>query len=729
MFPFVFLCKFAPMKRLGTVLIFLIVVTSLSMRAQDVHSHDHDHSHDHPHVHDKLTGVPPSVSDTSVVGADSLLLQKSIIKKPKDAFSGRLPDIYAWKITPRLGERILVDRDTSYMGFHQKLLVDGQDVAVSYLSNIGSPAQSKIFFNRPETSRFIFLDAFEYWRKNPEDNLFLNTKVPYSNILYQTAGGGESQEQRFMAEISSNFGKKLNVGFNFDYLYARGFYTQMFDKQINYDLYGSYIGDKYKMHVYLSNNNFTNSENGGIQNDLFITNPDSDNPLLDNFDKKPRSIPIYFSETWNKQRGRHIYVTNRYDLGKDTEIHIVNDSTVVKRKKADYISPASVVLTSHYTDQRRRIHSNDGAGLDSVYYDYVSSSTIDLNSSLANVNPNSVYVTSIDDQMAYWSFKNTLALAMNEGFKPWMKFGLTAFVEYDMRKYAVTEISQLQGFRSTESEKSFIIGGVLSKEKGENLFFNLSAEKNLLAEDFKLQGEVTGKVNLFGKNLSAKAKAYIKSLQPTFFEKKFGSKYFYWNNPNLENVHRVYVGGEITLPSFSFSRTKISGGVENVENYIYYAPDRLLQQSSKNIQIVSLRLDQELQAGILHWDNQIVYQATADDEVIPLPDLSIYSNLYITGKVAKVLSLQLGVDAHFYTRYYAPGYEPITMQFYNQREKKIGNFPISTAYLNLNLKNTRFFVMMYNVLQGIGNGESFTTLHYPVNPRMLKMGLTWKFNN
>jgi hypothetical protein len=51
----------------------------------------------------------------------------------------------------------------------------------------------------------------------------------------------------------------------------------------------------------------------------------------------------------------------------------------------------------------------------------------------------------------------------------------------------------------------------------------------------------------------------------------------------------------------------------------------------------------------------------------------------------------------FHTKYFAPGYEPALLQFYNQRELEIGNYPISTFYANMHLKQTRFFLMMYNV--------------------------------
>lgn len=714
------------MKRFFTFILILFVI-SAGLGAQDTDASEKIRlSND-----SVLSSANPaaSINDSTLSNVDSTAIN-SIVKKN---YIGQLVDkdglikskgyldslqIYAWKITPRLGERIFTDRDTLLTGFNQTSLTDGKDVAVGYLANLGSPAQSKIFFSRPESSRFLFLDAMYYWRKNPEDHLFLNTKKPYSNVFYQSGGSGITAEKRLMTQLSSNFGKKLNLGFDFDYVYTRGFYNSLYNKQMNYDLYGSYIGDKYKMHAFVANNNFNNSENGGITNDLYITNPNSDE--LRQFSGNSQDIPVRMHNTFNRMRGRHIYVTNRYDLGNDEYPHRVNDSTVVMRKKENYVPLASVTLTSHYTDQRRRfITSNDT--LENVFKPYYTQYGNKTN------NPDSIkYSQAMNDYMAYYSFKNTLALTLNEGFRSWTKFGLTAFIEYDMRKYSLP--SSIPKLNTRHGEDVLTVGGVLSKEQSEFLKYRLSAEKNLLDTDFKMEGEVTTRLNLWGKSMAVKAKAYIKNLKPSFYEENFSSKYRNWNF-NFEDIRRVYAGGEIILPSLSFMQMKLSGGVENIQNYIYYGADSVTAQKSGSLQVFSLRLDQKLQAGILNWDNQIVYQATSDDAVLPLPAISVYSNLYISAKLAKVLGVRLGVDAHFHTEYYAPGYDPLTMQFFNQRQKKIGNFPIATAYLNLHLKKTRFFVMMYNVAQGLGNSQSFTLLNYPVNPRGLKMGLSWDFTN
>lgn len=649
----------------------------------------------------------------------------------------KLPNIYGWTISPQLGERTIVDRDTTFIDFHQTTLVEGKDVAVGYLGNIGSPAQSKIFFNRPDKSSFTFLEAMDYWYKKPDEQIFLNTKIPYSNIFYQSAGGDEDGEEHFMAEISSNFGKKFNIGANFDYLYARGFYENLYNKQFQYDLNASYIGDRYKMHAFVANNYFNNSENGGIvsrtseQNSYtpwyeYITNPEQAKKTDPDFNGNSLDIPTRLSHTFNRLQGRRIYVTNRYDLGNNTETVWVNDSTKQVRQKENYVPLASVIYTFNYTDQRRKLISNMPEQ--------------DRNTDLFNKYNNGQvvnyprYYEPMNDFMSYYSVKNTLGFAMNEGFRSWTKFGLTVYAEHDTRQYSVpnylTDYSNYPGNNKHRSKDALTIGGVLSKEKGKYLRYKAKAEKNLFDSDFLLQGEIESTINLKNKRIFAKAKAYVRDNSPSMFEEEFTSKYISWKE-NFSSTRKYFIGGELNIP---FMNLKLSGGVENIKNYIYYDDISVARQESGNIQVISLQLDHKLKLGILHWNNQIVYQKTSNEDVLPLPDLSLYSDLYLQVRIAKVLDVQLGVDAHFHTKYYAPGYDPIIMNFYNQPKEKdksfeIGGFPLANAYLNLNLKNTRFFIMYYNFASGMGNSNYFSLYKYAANPSILKMGLAWKFNN
>lgn len=659
-----------------------------------------------------LVWLGVQAQDAHFIFPDSVMGDNAIKKKPKIAEVDSLsldslhaPSIYAWKIDGRTGSRTFVDRDTLLYNFHQSSLMDGKDVWVGYLANVGSPAISSVYFDRREKNQFTFLDPFSYYYKTAEDHYFINTKQPYSNVYYQTGGGKQSKEERFKAEMSINSGKKFNFGFDIDYIYSRGFYSFLSNKQVNYDLYGSYIGERLEAHLFFANNYYVNSENGGIVNDASL----SQTPSIPSMD-----IPVMMESVWNRLRGRQLYGTMKYHLGYN------------KEETTDFVPVASLIYTANYTDQRRRFVTNANSRIVS---DAILSDT-------------TFYSSPANDEAAYWSFKNTFAIAMNEGFRDWVKFGLKVFVEQDFRRYIMPNESNpipndvhvpgLDGagnpFYSRFSQNSTVIGGVLSKEKGQFLKYNLSGDIGVVGYnlgEFNLLADISTAIPIAGKRATVRAKGYIKNVKPKFYENNYSSKYYRWSE-DFSDTRRVFVGGEIDIPH---TGTKLSGGVENVKNLIYYDNRGFISQSNANVQILAVRLEQKLSAGAFHWDNQLVFQTSSKEDVLPLPKFSVYSNIYLLTKVAKVLSVQLGVDAHYHTEYYAPGYNPLTLQFYNQQEVKIGNFPITTVYANLHLKKTRIFAMLYNVTGSMGDSKYFSVPHYPVNPMIFKFGLSWDFTN
>lgn len=619
--------------------------------------------------------------------------------KPKavnlDSLNKVPPAIPAWHIDPRLGERIPIPMDTMLYGFHRESLVEGQGLSIGYLGNWGSPAYSKIFGEQGEPSLFQFLDPYKFYYKTPGNQRFLSTKQPYSNIMYQSGGSRQSKEERFTGEISISFNKKLTIGFDIDYVYSRGFYQYNPDKQINYDFFASYISDKYQMHALIANNNYTHSENGGIVNDADLSGKENSLTFQTNL-----------SETWNYLRGRRLFMTNKYNLGYE------------KEGTEKFVPVASVILTNNYTDQRRRFYSRDIDGLNTFYN---------------NTNPKTLDIP-VDEQMSYYSFKNTLAVSLNEGFRDWVKFGLTVFIENDMRKFRMPKEPFIWASARDTTQNSTFIGGILSKEKGDFLKYNLSADIGVLGYnmgEFKLKADISTAINIKGQKAIVRANGYIKNLVPQLFQTTFTSKFYNWDE-DFDNTKFIFVGGEIYIPH---TQTRLSGGVENITKYIYFEKPKngnkadIKQDGGSGVRVISLRLDQNLHYGILHWDNQVSYQMSDNKSVIPVPTMSLYTNLYIKASLAKVLTMQLGVDAHYHTKYYAKAYDPALGQFVNQNDIEVGNFPFSTAYINFHLKKTRFFVMMYNVAKDFGDSNYFTVPHYPVNPMIFKFGLSWNFTN
>ena len=203
------------------------------------------------------------------------------------------------------------------------------------------------------------------------------------------------------------------------------------------------------------------------------------------------------------------------------------------------------------------------------------------------------------------------------------------------------------------------------------------------------------------------------------------SNYFIWKN-DFSKVRRLRFGGELLVRK---TGTRINVGVENVQNLIYFNSLSLPEQCGSSIQVFSASVQQNLQFRALHWDNRALYQTSSNKSVLALPTFSIYSNLYLQFKIARVLDVQFGIDCDYYTAYYAPSFQPATMSFINQRDIKVGNYPFMNLYANMKLKKARFYVMMSHINQGMTGKNYFAMPHYPMNPRLFQMGVSVDFAN
>lgn len=619
-----------------------------------------------------------------------------------------LAQMTLWRLDARTGNRLPAESDTLLHNYQQTTLPDGQSVAMGFLAPLGSPSISKIFYDRGETETFVFNNAYTHYLRDPEKLLFVNTRIPYSRINYQRAGPKQTREERLEARLTSNFGKKLNVGMDVDLINARGFYASQSVKHSNFSLFGNYISDRIEAHAFMNLGSLANFENGGITDEQFITDPDAIEQSFTSND-----IPVKFTKTWNSLRNNRYFLSGRYNLGYR---EIPGDS--LHKGPGTFVPVASIGFSTQYTQQHRRFLSYDTAYVDvdggrmqyiDQFYD------------------NRYYDGAVDDSIRYTSFKNSVSLSLREGFRDWVKFGLTAFLEYDLRNY--TQRDSVGPGYNQHRESAVTVGGVLNKQQGDNLLFNIRADLGLLGVnlgEFRAMGDVETGFDIAGRRTTLSAEAYIKNLRPKYLQDHYFSKYFRWDR-DFGDIRRVYLGGKLHIP---FTNTTLSAGVENLQNFIYFDQNKNIAQENGNIQVLTARVEQSLRLGIFNWDNQLVYQTSSNESVIPVPSLSLYSNMYLKTKIVNELTLQLGVDVHYHTKYHAPGYEPALLQFYNQQEKEIGNYPIATAYANMHLKQTRFFVMFYNLAsQVIKPQEYFSLPGYPVNPFGLKLGISVNLHN
>jgi hypothetical protein len=620
-----------------------------------------------------------------------------------------------WRITERTGEIVPVVPDTFLTDYFNRTNVEGQGISIAHLGNLGLPSESRLFSERKDRSEFMFLDPFWAYAKQPDNFNFTNTKIPYSNMSYQTSGSRQNKEERLQALLSMNFGKELNVGFDVDYLYARGFYNSQASKHLEWVFFGNYLSDRHQAHLFINPADYTNAENGGLLDDRWITNPEE----LDSRNAQTRDIPTLLSNTWNHTKGTRYYFNYHYNLGfkRDTGIQDEEGEEIKQ-----FVPVSSIIYTLDYTTRKHKFYSQDSAAVNN-FYDYA-----DFLSSLRkNKMPS--------DSTSYHSVRNTLGLSLREGFKEWAKFDLTAFITQDVRSFTLMDTT-LQNTPDTllfnsykASQYATYIGGELAKRTGKILRYNAQGSIGVIGYnigDINLSGNIETRIPFLKDTASITARGYIKNLSPTFYENHYHSQYFWWNE-DFDKVKKVFVGGNIDIPH---TQTNFGLSVENVTNYIYFDKTGYPKQYSGNVQIMAAILQQNIKLGALHWDNQVVYQTSSNQDIIPLPDLSAYSSLFLDFSIAKVLNIQMGVNAHYWTKYYSPTYEPATQQFKLQNEVKVGEYPLINGFLNCFLKQTRFFLEYYNLgTMMISPPSYFSMPHYPINSPGIRMGLSVDFHN
>ena len=672
---------------------------------------------------------------------------------------------YAWNIDERFGNITPVDVDTLPNNFQNFNLTAGPTGQYNFLGNLGSPRLSRLFMDRKPYSNFIFADPFDYFYTPVNEFQFTNTLSPITNLSYHSCGNKQDGEDRLRAYFASNINKISGIGFKLDYLYGRGYYNNQATSLFNGSLYGYYLDDRYNMHAWISVNHMRMGENGGIENDDYITHPEDFTRSYGS-----RDIPTILSENWNRNEDQTYYLTHRYNLGfyKDIELpdslrpvmpadsvllkglrdslltvyqkadtayqHAVmdslrNDFMAKQDNPQDFIPVTSFIHTLRIRNAKHTVYSYDTP--DHYYAD------------LFYGDPNNM-----SDRTRGYSIQNTLGIALREGFNKWAKAGLTAFASHEYRHYTMPDLNGGNKIIRSYSENNISVGGQLSKREGKTLHYDVTGEVTLLGEDvgqFDVEGRADLNFRLFKDTVQLAARAFVKNLNPSFYMRHYHSQFAWWDN-DLNKEFRTRIEGTLSLKR---TRTALTVGVENIKNYAYFATDKIayndeggqfagysnrisVKQYGGSVQVFSARLNQNFKFGILHWDNEVAYQKTSNQDILPLPDLSAYSNLYIVFRIAKVLRVQLGGDVRYFTEYYAPDYAPIIQQFTVQSPEtrmKLGNYPICNAYVNLFLKHCRFYVNVNHVNNGTGNKNAFLVPHYPINPMNIHFGLSWNFFN
>lgn len=720
-----------------------------------------------------------------------------------------------WTVDSKFGDIRKAEPDTLSHMYMNSIFTTGKYGEYNTLGNVGSPRISRIFIDRNEDGQFTFTHPYDFFVKPVDTFHFTNTLSPFTNLNYNTCGNRTNGEDHLTAKFGVNSGKRLGVGFNFDYIYGRGFYQNQSTSHFNYTMYGSYLGDRYQAHVLMSTNHQKVTENGGITNDYYITHPESfDDDFLSN------EIPTVLEQNWNRNDNQHIFFTQRYNVGFNRKVKMTEEEIKARKfaieSKRENDARKKREEQENETDNYERIKNAKLPGIankglneqtysgrpdnakvvgdepqsfNKVSGDRIAVTDKQMSDSLlatqkkeqadtawmkteyvpvtsfihtlkfdnykriyqAYQSPTDFYANdykvgpwggdSIYDKTKYVHLSNTFAISLLEGFNKWAKAGLKAFATSELRHFS---LPALDGTETSYTEHNVSIGGQLSKTAGKTLHYDVTAETWLVGEDAgQLKIDATADVNfpLWGDTVTLMARGFFKRTNPTFYYRHYHARHFWWDNDNLDKILHSRIEGQF---HYSKTKTTLRVAVDEIQNYTYMAmgyniaDDKRtgnaidVRQKGGSLSLITLALGQNFKLGPLNWENMITYQKSTDNDVLPVPDLNIYTNLYLRFKIARVLKCDFGADGRFFTKYYAPDYSPALGQYAVQtgdNRTKVGEYPVVNVYANFHLKQTRFFVMMSHVNAGSGSRDYFFTPHYPLNQRIFRFGVSWNFYN
>ena len=648
--------------------------------------------------------------------------RKDTLKNEKEIPEG----IKVWTIDSRFGDRKAAVPDTLSHMFMNTVFTTGLRGEYNTTGNLGAPRINRIFTDRKNEGQFIFTQPFDFFITPIGQFHFTNTLSPFTNITYNTAGNRLNGEDHLTTKFGVNAGKKLGVGFKFDYLYGRGYYQDQSTAHFNYTMYGSYIGDHYQAHLLLSTNHQKVTENGGITNDNYIIHPESYS------DKYTTSeIPIVLSQNWNRNDNQHIFFTHRYNLGFSRKVPMTADEIKAKKfamaSKKDNESSKQEKETSRNNKKDEPIEgrpdnakimgtepdgqkkTNDRLALDKHTADsllsieskkqadsmWMKKEFVPVTSFIHTIQfdnyrriyqayntPSNYYANnynvqeylsgdSIYDKTRYYSLKNTFALSLLEGFNKWAKAGLKAFITSDLRHFTLPNATGIDSY----NEHNLSIGAQLSKTQGKLLHYDAIAETWLTGSDagqMKLDVNADLNFKLFGDTLTLSANGFLYRLNPTFYYRHFHSRHAWWDNDNLSKIIHSRIQG---ILNYQKTRTTLRVEIDEIKNYTYFASSYntvndnrinhaiVVKQNNGLIHLLTASISQDFTFGPINWENMITYQNSSNKTVLPVPALNIYSNLYLRFKIAHVLRCDFGADVRYFTKYYAPDYVPILGQY------------------------------------------------------------------
>ncbi len=680
----------------------------------------------------------------------------SIIKNtPRILDTYVLPDsmqykrIIAWKHDRYFNNIELQDIDTTYNRYYTEYPFLRDDVNATYLGVIGSPTETYNFFKREEAENAVFYTPYLMYNYTPESLPMYNTKTPYTELAYWGTlfANTEKEESNVRVMTTQNILPELNVRLEYDRFGSNGMLMDEDTDNRTFVAAANYLGKRYFMNAGYIYNKIERSENGGIVDNFWIRDTTVD----------AREIEVRLSDASNRIKKNTVFLDQSYRIpfnflsrsfreAKKAEkaekayrdsLMAAGDSAAI----AEYLA-AQAELEAGKTQEADTVtnddittafigHASEYSVYTKVYQDRISADDTEARDFYNNnffLNPTTSY-----DSLRVMKLDNRIFLRL----QPWSSDGIVSKLDVGigdklLHYYDFNRLNYIRKAKPVSRNSLYLYAGAEGRLK-KYIQWNATGRYTFLGSelnDFFVNANLSVNFYPFRKhrnsplNLNLHFETNLR--EPDYYEQHLHTNHYWWDN-SFGKISTTKAEASLNIPVWNLSAFF---GYALLSNNIYYDNHGSIQQNQVPMSVMTASVMKNFRLWNFHFDHKALFQLSSNEDVLRLPLLALNFRYYFQFNVVKnVMQMQIGANATYETKWYAPAYNPVVGVFHRQDEEQYGNCPYIDVFLNIQWKRACIFVKAVNLGMGWPNksADYFSAHHYIRPQQAFKVGIFWPF--
>ncbi|WP_108805270.1 putative porin [Aquimarina sp. Aq107] len=640
-------------------------------------------------------------------------------KRPLTKKGKSKPPITDYKIIDLKNDTTFVDTTLTIQRDYNFNYLRRDDFGLQPINNVGQTYNSLVKIEERDHVLPLFGARARHFNfMEVEDIKYYNVPTPLTELYFKTTF---EQGQQLDAFLTINTSPRLNLSIAYKGNRSLGKYQHALTSTGNFRAMANYStkNDRYRIKTHFVSQDLLNQENGGLsENGLnqYLSNTEEFEDA-DEFSDRA-AIEVNFENAESILLGKRFYLNHRYSIIKKTD------------------SSSTDVAVGHIldiTDKSFQFDQDAASDLFGTSYETTGA---------------------LSDKVALEDFTNQLFLNVDNA---WLG-NLRVNAGYSDYNYGYNTIVTLEGGTDITNRikgNVLTVGGSYQKNyKG----FQLAANgMSIISGDFDgnfLNASAGYQLRDYGLQLGISSNSTAPNYNFLLYQSDYvGYNWQNFNNAdeddNFKNIETQKVQANIQVKKFA----NLEASFTTIDNYTYFTKgtDSLTvpEQYDGKVELLKLKLSQNLNFGWLGIDNSILYQNVSGGEVYRVPNVVTRNSVYYQDYWFKrALFLQTGVTFKYYSEYDADGYDPVLSEFYVQSQNEIdyfdqfdnsdpdnivdtrqtfGGFPQFDIFFNAKIRQTRIYFKVENFGEAFNQNNEFSAPGYAPRDAVIRFGLVWNF--